>query len=169
MSEQDCSQTTQSTETLILALGNPLRGDDGIGVAVLDSLKQYDLPAHITLLDGGTPGLEIALLLKDCERAIIIDAAEMDREPGQWMCISSDYAEFNTDDLHGTIHGAGLAEALALGEALKILPDEILIYGVQPEAIGWEPGLSIPVKKAIPSVCAAILDIVNEVKTHDQR
>ncbi|NJL95736.1 MAG: hypothetical protein HC915_19400 [Anaerolineae bacterium] len=31
-----------SPSTLVLALGNPLRGDDGIGAAVLDALRDVD-------------------------------------------------------------------------------------------------------------------------------
>jgi hypothetical protein len=44
-----------------------------------------------------------------------------------------------------------------LGEALGILPSHIVIYGVQPEAIGWSPELSDPVRAAIPAVCHSIL------------
>jgi hydrogenase maturation protease len=59
--------------------------------------------------------------------------------------------------LGGTLHYAGLAEALALGEALGVLPKEIVVYGIQPAEIGWSPGLSESVAAAIPAVCEAIL------------
>jgi hydrogenase maturation protease len=153
--------------TVILALGNPLRGDDGVGVAVLEQLAQADLPPGVALLDGGTPGLETVLLLQDYQRAVIVDAAEMGYSPGQWRSFTREQAELHINDLGGTLHQAGLAEAMALGEALGILPDEILIYGVQPEMIGWEPGLSDPVKVVIAEISAAILDwLQNEVKDH---
>ena len=33
--------------TLVLALGNPLRGDDGVGAAVLDCLRMCALPPEV--------------------------------------------------------------------------------------------------------------------------
>ncbi|MBE2196144.1 MAG: hydrogenase maturation protease [Anaerolinea sp.] len=140
--------------TLVLALGNPLRGDDGVGAAVLAYLENCVLPPGVTLLDGGTPGLETALIIRDYGRVIIIDAAEMGTAPGTWRRFSPSHGHLREDQeaLRGTLHNAGLAEALALAQALGILPSEIVIYGVQPEIIGWEPGLSDPVRAVVPQI-----------------
>ncbi|NCC35160.1 MAG: hypothetical protein EOM24_24580 [Chloroflexia bacterium] len=94
--------------TLVLALGNPLRGDDGVGAAVLNALP--DFPPGVTGLDGGTPGLGLVLSLRTPD-----------------------------SDLHGTLHDAGLAEALLLGEAL---------------------GLTPAVAAAIPGLCEAIMNLL---------
>jgi hydrogenase maturation protease len=145
-------------ETLVLALGNPLRGDDGVGAAVVAWLEKQPADEAVTLVDGGTPGLETALLLQDCRRAIIVDAAEMGLAPGGWRRFEPDEASLGEGDLRSTLHSAGLAEALTLGAALGILPDKMSIYGIQPEAIGWEPGLSAAVEAAVPAVAAAILN-----------
>ena len=150
----------KTADTLILALGNPLRGDDGVGAAVLSGLAEADLPPGVALLDGGTPGLETVLLLQDHRRVIIVDAADMGCEPGTWKrFVPGDDAYLQPADmaLRGTLHYAGLAEALALGDALGVLPDEIVVYGIQPTEIGWSPGLSTAVQDAIPAVCQAIL------------
>ncbi len=153
-------------DTIILALGNPLRGDDGIGPAILQQLTQINLPSYVTPIDGGTPGLETLLLLQDYQRAIIIDAADMECEPGDWKCFSVDDAQLANGNIQGSLHYAGLSEALMLGEALGILPDEIIVYGIQPHTIGWAPGLSDIVKATIPEICTSIMNkLQNEVKT----
>lgn len=144
----------------MLALGNPLRGDDGAGPAVIALLvDRDDLPGHVELLDGGTPGLETALLLEGVDRAIVVDAAGMRKMPGEWTRFNYDQALFTAGDLasRGTLHNAGLAEALRLGDALGILPDDIVIYGIQPAEVGWSPGLSEPVQKAVEIVAEEIL------------
>ncbi len=149
------------TDTLILALGNPLRGDDGVGVAILETLVcEGALPEGITLLDGGIAGLETVLLMQGYQRVIIIDAAEIGQVPGVWMRFAPSKAVLQprNADLQGTLHNAGLTEALTLGEALGILPPEIVIYGVQPQEVGWSPELSAPVQQAVPLICAAILE-----------
>ncbi|MBK8987754.1 MAG: hydrogenase maturation protease [Chloroflexi bacterium] len=146
-------------KTLVLALGNLLRGDDGVGTAVCQSLLAYHpLPEGVELLDGGTPGLETALLLEGCQRAIIIDAADMGLPPGEWRRFLPGDGRLPSRDAHlrGTMHYAGLAEALALGDALGILPPEVVIYGIQPEDVGWQEGLSAAVATAVPQVAAAV-------------
>ncbi|GAB4574365.1 MAG: hypothetical protein Kow0077_20540 [Anaerolineae bacterium] len=148
----------QPPKTLVLALGNPLRGDDGIGQAVVAQLQTLALPAHITLQDGGTPGLETVLLMQGYPRVVIVDAAELGRKPGEWVRFTLDDAILTADDLHArvTVHYAGLAEALALAEALNMLPEALVIYGVQPQHTDWVNALSAPVRAALPEVCAAI-------------
>ncbi len=153
-------------KTLILALGNPLRGDDGIGPAVLQHLQETAtltalstavFPPHITLIDGGTPGLETALILQGYDRVIVIDAADMGSKPGTWKRFHlSDISPAKQAHMNGTLHNAGFAEAVALAEALGILPPEIILYGIQPESIEWDIGLSHAVQQAIPAVCRQI-------------
>ncbi len=144
--------------TLVLALGNPLRGDDGIGAAVLSALPA--VPPAVTLLEGGTPGLELVLTLRGYDRVIILDAADMGQPPGTWRRLTPDCLQASDPALRGTLHDAGLAEALTLGAALGVLPPEIIILGIQPGEIGWSPGLSPPVVEAIPALCEAIMSLL---------
>jgi hydrogenase maturation protease len=157
-------------KTLVLALGNPLRGDDGVGTTVIEHLQEQsaELPPEVTLIDGGTPGLETILLMQDYERVIIVDAAEMDLPPGIWRRFSTDAVRMQARDLHlrGTLHYAGLAEALALGEAMQMLPPQITIFGVQPARMDWELGLSDAVSAAVPAVAAAIKEMLHGEDTY---
>ena len=148
------------SKPLVLALGNTLRGDDGVATAVLRTLLAHPpLPDTTDLVDGGTPGLETALLLQGYTQAIIIDAADMGLAVGEWRRFLPGNGRLPARDAHltGTMHTAGLAEALALGDALGILPLEIIVYGIQPADIGWQEGLSTAVCTAVPQVAAAIL------------
>jgi hydrogenase maturation protease len=151
-------------KVLILGLGNTLRGDDGAGPAVIAALSLMDLPPHVELLDGGTPGLETVLLLEGYERAIIVDAADMGLEPGQWRRFTPDTAEIKGSEqkLHGTLHAAGLAEALALAAALEKLPSTISIYGIQPRSLEWRQELSEPLRAALPSLCEEIRELLQD-------
>jgi hypothetical protein len=42
--------------TLIVGLGNPLRGDDGVGVRVIRLLTERRLPGNVEVVDAGTQG-----------------------------------------------------------------------------------------------------------------
>ena len=143
--------------TLVLGLGNSLCSDDGVGPAVIEWLDQQVLPAGVEAIDGGTAGLEIVSTLMSHERAIIVDAANIDRAPGEWLRFTPDVARLKDNDTALSLHSAGLAEALALGAALKVLPPTIIIYGVQPQNLDWSPQLSAEVQAVVPEVGRAIL------------
>lgn len=151
--------------TLILAIGNPQRGDDGVGSAILDALSAYDLPEDVSLYDGGTLGLEMVLLFQQYPRVIILDAAEMAQVGGTWRRFSPEEVRAQTRDMHlrGTMHYAGLAEALTLAEGLGLLPEHIEIFGVQPSLIDWDEGLSEAVRAVVPQVAQAVYSALTEM------
>jgi hydrogenase maturation protease len=91
------------------------------------------------------------------ERAIIVDAANVGRAPGEWVRFTPDVAQLKENDTTLSLHSAGLAEALALGAALNVLPPTIIIYGVQPQNLDWSPQLSAEVQAAVAEVGQAIL------------
>lgn len=142
--------------TIVLALGNPLRGDDGAGPAVLERLAASSLPAGVELIDGGLAGLETALHLQHRRRAIILDAADFGAQPGAWRRVRLDDVTLTSPDEAPGLHAAGLREALLLGEALGILPPEIVLYLIQPKAVGWEAGLSEDVRACLGPICQAV-------------
>ena len=41
-------------KTLILGVGNLLLKDEGVGIHVIRALEKETLPAHVTLMDGGS-------------------------------------------------------------------------------------------------------------------
>lgn len=146
--------------TLILALGNPLRGDDGVGTAVLAALaEQRPLPAAVTLSFAGATGLLSALVNHCWQRVILVDSADIGRQPGEWCRFTLPAARLAVvaGESAGYWHRAGLAEVLALALPFATALPEIVIYGVQPAT--FEPGctLSPPVRQAVPVVCSAIL------------
>lgn len=155
--------STAKRGTLLLGLGNPLRGDDGAGPAVIEWVRERGLPAGVTAIDAGTPGLDLVLTLADYDRAVIVDAAGLGRAPGSWARFTSErLLEDNGSGL--TLHAAGLADALRLGAALDQLPDHLVIFGVQPAQVDWSPGLSAGVAAAVPEVGRAVL---NELGSQD--
>ena len=148
------------SETLILALGNPLRGDDGVGPAVVTALRQARLPADVSLNDDGGRGLMTALLTGEYRRVIIVDAVDVGGRPGEWLRFSPNEVAFDRGDSEwsGTLHRADLDGVLTIGQELNITLPDIVIYGIQPLDMGWSPELSEPVQKAVPEVCKAITE-----------
>jgi hydrogenase maturation protease len=148
---------------LILGLGNPLRGDDGVGPRVVAELLRRGLPDGVAAVDGGTGGLDLLHLLEGWEHAIIVDAAELGRKPGEFLRFTPEEAHLVGSLVSLSSHTAGLADALALARALgQTLPD-IVIYGVQPERMDWQEGLSPAVEAALPQMITAILEEIMRI------
>ena len=143
--------------TLVLGLGNPLRGDDGVGVCVARMLAEGSLPADVEVVDGGTQGLGLVSLLEGRRRAIVVDAAHVGRAPGEFVRFRLEEARLPGEEEAGfSVHEAGLREALLLAQALGILPGEVIFFGVQPAHVEWEAGLSPQVEAALPRLAEAV-------------
>lgn len=143
---------------LVLGLGNPLRGDDGVGPRVVAELLRRGLPDGVEAVDGGTGGLDLLHLLEGWERAIVVDAALLGRNPGEFVRFTPEEVHLVGNLVSLSSHTAGLADALALARALGRRLPEIIIYGVQPERLDWEEGLSPAVEAVLPQIVAAIFE-----------
>ena len=147
---------------LVLGLGNPLRGDDGAGCQVIEELSRRELPLGIELLDGGAIGLGLLDLMEGWERVILVDAAEMGRRPGEFLRLMPDDVLLISKPDSFSFHHAGLSEALALADALGRPLPEMVIFGIQPQKIGWGEGLSPAVEAALPALTDAVLNEIND-------
>src|ERR1051325_8445161 len=68
---------------VVIGLGNPLMGDDGLGLATLDCLRTaYALPPEVELVDGGTWGMNLLPVIEDAGELILIDAIDIAAAPG---------------------------------------------------------------------------------------
>lgn len=143
----------------MLSTGNEWRGDDGVGPAVIEQLRlSHPLPPVVELMDCGMHDLSTVLMRQDISRLVIVDAADMHLEPGQWRRLDFSQPGFEILDSAASnqMHGFGLSQTLSLGRALDTLPREIVIFAVQPQVVGYRQGLSEPVNRTVTEVCEAI-------------
>lgn len=68
-----------SSPVLILGIGNYLMGDEGLGVHVVNQLKEEE-PGLADMIDGGTAGFQLMEYLESYPHVILIDAT-LDGKP----------------------------------------------------------------------------------------
>lgn len=146
-----------SGDTLVIGLGNTLRGDDGVGMRIAGLLASHMLPEGVEVVQGGTRGLELVNWMEGWQRVIIIDAAEVGEEPGGFARFTLADGHLLGDDQHLSIHAAGLRDALLLAEVLDVLPEEVIVFGVQPARLDWDDTLSPEVEAAVPKILNSVL------------
>jgi hydrogenase maturation protease len=151
-------------KTLIVGLGNPLRGDDGVGARVVQVLATEELPDGVEVVDGGTQGLGLVSLMEGWPRVIVVDAANVGKAHGEFTRFTLNETRLLGSDDQVSVHAAGLRDALLLAQVLGVLPQEVVIYGIQPANLDWDTELSPPVKATVPEIVRRILDEL-EAKT----
>jgi hydrogenase maturation protease len=118
-----------------LGIGNLIMSDDGVGVRVVQCLASgYVFPAGVTVLDGGTLGLDLLPFLEGLERLLILDAMETGGPPGTIARLTGDEipVAFET---RLSPHQMGLKDLLAVSFLLGNPPPEMVLLGIQPETI----------------------------------
>ena len=94
LGKQDIARTEDHI-TKVIGFGNIFMGDDGVGVRVIEKLKEDDEIKkldNVELIDGGTSGIDLIFMLKQAEKAIIIDAVDAGQAEGEII-------EFYLDDI----------------------------------------------------------------------
>jgi len=143
---------------LILGLGNPLLGDEGIGVRVIEELARLKLPDGVTVVEGGTAGLGLLGLMEGYERVIVVDAADMGHPPGHVVRFTPSDAKFKTARGPLSLHQVGLGEVLDLARALEDAPAALVIIGVQPSRVEGRTRPSPELEGTIPQIIKIVLE-----------
>lgn len=147
-------------KTFVIGIGSILRGDDGVGVSVIDALRGLGLSCDVRLISGDVSGLDLIKYFPSSGRAIIIDAADMKESPGTIKVFDSrDIKPSDFNDKFST-HGMGLLETLTLAKKLSI-NCEITIVGIQPESIDYCLKLSDTIEKKIPFLVDVVKNMIN--------
>jgi hydrogenase maturation protease len=138
--------------TLVVGLGNPLMGDDGVGLAALERLREeYAVPPEVQLIDGGTWGMNLLPVLEGAKDIIFLDAIRIGSPPGTIV-------ELEQDQLPRILshkmspHQIDLREVLALAMLRGNMPDQIAAIGVEPEHVEMTMEISQPVMSAIDEI-----------------
>ena len=155
-------------KTLIVGLGNPILGDDGIGWQVamaveLKMSKNNGRYQHIEVDCFALGGLSLMERMVGYDRAIVIDAVQTENgRPGQIICLSlTDLPDLSSG--HTTaVHDTSLQTALQLGREMgAVLPREVEIVGIEAEQVyEFSEDLSPAVATAIPEAVRSVMRLL---------
>lgn len=122
----------RNVETLILGVGNLLLSDEGVGIRVIERLQaEYELPEQVQVLDGGTLGLDLLYYLEGVENLLIIDAVEMESEPGTLLRMEGDEVP-SFLSIKMSPHQIGIPDMLFAAKLRDLYPPNVVLWGVQP-------------------------------------
>jgi hydrogenase maturation protease len=148
----------------LVGIGQPLRGDDGVGPEAVRQWSQ-DHPRtasapNIKTIIVETPGLDLLELIQESNVVILVDAVDGAGSTGT-VHVRTELPEAGSTSAEKTAHGFGVAETVALAKKIGArLPAHIIFIGV--EGSNWKLGddLSDPVRRAVPD---AVREIQNQI------
>ena len=160
----DPRQPDAPTAVAVVGCGNPTRGDDGAGPAVIALLAGGRLArmAGVRLLDAGTDGIAALFAARGCGAFYLVDACRSGAEPGTVFEVPA--GEFVTPPAAPGIgtHGLRWDHALAAGRRLfaDAFPAEATVFLIEAQDAGFALTLSPPVSAAAARVAARIEALV---------
>jgi hydrogenase maturation protease len=146
-------------KVVVLGLGNPLMSDEGVGVRVIEQFqKQSDKYPEVEFVDAGTVGLSILHIIQGRQKAVFIDCAYMGQEPGTIRRFKPDDVRSVKQLAHQSLHEMDLLKLIDMAHRLGQIPQEIIIFGIEPGST--EPGLKLSdtVAAKIPDYVAAVAE-----------
>lgn len=138
--------------TLVLGLGNPIMGDDGVGIAALERLRaSWDFDDAVVLEDGGTWGMTLLPQIEDAGRVLFLDAINVGAAPGTGVRLERE-ALPKVLSMKVSPHQVDLREVLALTELRGTLPAETVALGIQPRDVELAVTLTPDVEAAMDAL-----------------
>jgi hydrogenase maturation protease len=151
-------------DILVLGLGNPLMGDDGVGHAVVESLRRDGLPPGVRTIQALSPQPGLLSDIRDSDLVIIIDAVSSGAEPGTVFRFSFDESEMMSLPAHNC-HSLGLPMLLTAVHLQGRFP-EALVFGIESGCIEVKDAqLSPPVACSAERVRWLVLKEITEQLT----
>jgi hydrogenase maturation protease len=150
-------------KTLVVGLGNPLLGDDGVGWHVAERLQQQLLSPGVEIDTLALGGIGLMERLIGYQRAIIIDALKTGHFPNGTV------HSFHLDELEnpfaghlGSAHETNLQTALELGRDLGTdLPVEVTVIAIEsPYIYDFSDQLSPEVAAAVEIAAQLVSNLV---------
>ncbi len=146
----------------VLGLGNLLYGDEGFGIAALNSFRDSSaFPETVRCIDGGTQGIYLLDYIESCDAVIVFDALiPLDFERRVYVYRNDELPAFIHRKMSS--HQMGFSELLGIARLHGKMPKEIVLIGVPPKELELNIGLSPEVSLLLPEAVREAQMIVQE-------
>lgn len=143
---------------LVLGLGNILMQDEGIGVRVVEALEQgWTFPEHVSLVDGGTCGMDMLDIIASHRRMVVVDAVKTGAPPTTLVRLEGDAVPaFFKGKL--SPHQVGLSDLLATLRLQGEGPESTVVIGCVPAGMRITLDLTPEVAAKVPDLVGMVLD-----------
>jgi len=145
-----------SKATVVIGVGNTLRGDDAAGRELVRRLRRRRLPPGTSALESAGELSSLIEAWRGARRVILVDAARAGYAPGAVRRFEAD-RPLPTALASDSSHGLGVAEALELARSLGELPAEVVVYAIEGRSFETGAALSLEVERALDPLVEQVM------------
>lgn len=163
MAVPDQTQAAGTAPLLLLGIGNPLLGDDGAGLRLLEALRS-DVArwgGRVEAVDGGTQGMALLGYLERRRALVLLDAVALGAPPGTVHVLEGDTLLAACTPGGQSAHEMGAGELLRAAAMIGSLPERIALVGVEPANVATGVGLSATVEAALAEACRRAVAVID--------
>ncbi|MGB9716812.1 MAG: HyaD/HybD family hydrogenase maturation endopeptidase [Thermodesulfovibrionales bacterium] len=154
---------TKTQDILILGIGNILLKDEGVGVHVVNKIKEMNLPDNVEVIDGGTAGLDLTDFIANRKKVIVIDTVKAGDKPGTIYRLTEKNLRTGPRAIM-SFHEIDFLDALYMSEIMGEKPEEVVVIGIEPKDMSDGLDLSPEIEERIPIIINVVLREINQVK-----
>ena len=151
---------TEVKDILILGIGNLLLKDEGVGVHVVNKMKEMSVPDNVEVLDGGTAGLDLVDFIEGRKKLIVIDAVNAGEKPGTLYRLTEENLDIKPKAI-SSFHEIDFIDALHMSEVVNSKPEEIVVIGIEPKDMSSGLELSPEIEERIPEIIKLVMKELN--------
>jgi hydrogenase maturation protease len=145
---------------LLLGVGNPDRGDDGVGTEVAARVARLGIPGVEVATEAEPLALLEHLRRTGLDQVVVVDATVPGPEPGRVRVLPVGAARLVRRTGPAGTHALGVADAVELARALDLLPARLALVGVEAGSSGVGEGLSGPVQARLGDVVRTVTELL---------
>jgi hydrogenase maturation protease len=162
MAASEIHATVLTRPPAVVALGDPLRADDAIGLHIMGELREFTRSwlGRVEFVDAILPGHLPTERIRARPAMVIFGTLVRGAAPGTVHVMSG------TEALrirHGHPNAGAAGNIVALLRTLQVvdsLPPSVRVIGVEPERLDGAMGLSEPVRAALPTAVRRSIEAV---------
>lgn len=158
------NMTGVQMKTILIGLGNPILGDDGVGWKVIEYLQQYcSLPTSVEVDCLALGGISLMERMVGYDRAVLVDAIVTQQQPlGSIMCCDINDLPNQAAGHMASTHDTTLPVALQVGRSMGAkLPEQISIVAIESQDVyDFSEELTPPVSAAVSGAAQMVLNIL---------
>lgn len=139
---------------VFVGVGNRMRGDDAIGPALIDHIK--DEVPHAIDADGVPENVTASIRRLNPKVIIFLDAASLGEAPGSARIVEAGEMQ----KLESSVHNFSLDVVMEYLEAAA--GADVFLVGVQPERIGEGESISPELKKPLEDIASILISAIKK-------
>jgi hydrogenase maturation protease len=143
-------------DIVVVGIGNPYRGDDGAGWAVIDRLKEV-MGCSIEFVKQRGDIAELIDIFAHYHTVYLVDAYQSHALMEAWRRIDIYQESIPDEHPQTSTHGFSIAQAISLARNLDQLPNKLILYSIKGDNYAISDRLSPSVAESVGGVVTAIL------------